>query len=115
MGLIWHLSDQPGSTVGLPHPWDKGAHALAYGALGFFLAQGLNRPLLGFLLAGAYGLVDELHQAQIPSREVSPWDWLADLLGAALGVRLAGRRGVPKAYPPPGSGPEGGPPPGPWG
>ncbi|MDR0456003.1 MAG: VanZ family protein [Treponema sp.] len=96
-GLLWFLSSQ--ST--LPQPkgifgWDKLQHFLAYGALGF--AVGLwafpsfwkRRPALALLLAtlagSAYGAIDEFHQYFVPGRECDVWDWIADTLGAFLGV-----------------------------
>jgi VanZ family protein len=38
------------------------------------------------LLASLYGVSDEVHQAFVPFRESSWLDWLADTVGAALGV-----------------------------
>jgi len=97
MGLLWWLSDQPATGMGLPHPWDKGAHFLAYGLLGFLLgvAFGDFRPAL--LLAALYGVVDEWHQSFVPGREAFGLDLLADFLGAYFGARGAGRWAAPGA------------------
>jgi VanZ family protein len=91
MALIFFLSSLPGGTVGIPAPWDKVAHALEYGGLGFLLGRGLGRPLPALWLAVLYGLSDELHQSFVPGREVSAGDLLADAVGALLGVRASRR------------------------
>ncbi len=100
MGLLWWLSDQPATGMGLPHPWDKGAHFLAYGLLGFFLGVALGDSRSALFLAAMYGVVDEWHQSHVPSREAFGLDLLADFLGAYLGARWGGRWAVPKAFPP---------------
>uniref|UniRef100_A0A7C5ZZU9 VanZ-like domain-containing protein n=1 Tax=Thermus tengchongensis TaxID=1214928 RepID=A0A7C5ZZU9_9DEIN len=87
MGLLWWLSSQPATGMGLPHPWDKGAHFLAYLLLGFLLRLGLGRFLPAFLLAALYGALDEWHQSFVPGREAFGWDLLADALGAWAGAK----------------------------
>ncbi|WP_114313987.1 VanZ family protein [Thermus caldifontis] len=100
MGLLWWLSSQPATGVGLPHPWDKGAHFLAYGLLGFLLGVALRDFRPAFFLAALYGVVDEWHQSFVPGREAFGLDLLADFLGAYLGARWGGRWEAPKAFPP---------------
>ena len=39
-----------------------------------------------FIIATFYGFLDELHQSFIPGRSNEFLDWLADLVGAGLGV-----------------------------
>jgi VanZ family protein len=104
MALLWWLSAQPATGMGLPHPWDKGAHFLAYALLALLWRLGLGRFWGAFLLASGYGVVDEWHQSFVPGREAFGWDLLADALGAAIG---AGRPGSPKTVllPPPRPGP----------
>lgn len=87
MAGIFYLSSRPGETVGLPAPWDKLAHFLAYALLGFLL--GLGREGQAFGVAALYGLLDEFHQSFTPGREVSLLDFLADALGGALGALFA--------------------------
>lgn len=101
MGILWWLSDQPATGAGLPHPWDKAAHFLAYALLALLWRLGLGGFWGAFLLASGYGVVDEWHQSFIPGREAFGWDLLADALGAFFGARGAGRWGVPKTAPPP--------------
>ncbi|WP_117238535.1 VanZ family protein [Thermus sediminis] len=96
MAILWLLSAQPAPGAGLPHPWDKRAHLLAYALLGLLLGRGLGRFRPAFLLALLYGLVDEAHQGFFPGREVSFWDLLADAFGAYLGARWGGRWEAPK-------------------
>ncbi len=92
MAGIFYLSSRPGNEVGLPAPWDKLAHFLAYALLGFLLAWGLGKRRTAFGLAALYGLLDEFHQRFTPGREVSLGDFLADALGAALGATLSAAR-----------------------
>jgi len=91
MAAIFALSSLPGSEVGLPSPWDKLAHLVEYALLGFLLGRGTGRAALAFAVAALYGATDELHQAFVPGREASLFDWFADALGAALGARLSRR------------------------
>ena len=58
------------------------------------------------LLASLYGVSDEVHQAFVPFRNSSWLDWLADTVGAVLGVtalhRMASLRpmgSIPDALP----------------
>ncbi|WP_018110869.1 VanZ family protein [Thermus igniterrae] len=96
MALLWWLSAQPATGMGLPHPWDKGAHFLAYALLGLLWRLGLGGFWPAFLLTALYGVVDEAHQSLVPGREAFGWDLVADALGAYLGARWGGRWGAPK-------------------
>jgi hypothetical protein len=71
-------------------PWDKGAHFLYYGAIGGLLAYALGRRWYwGALLTVALlGALDEWNQFHIPGRQSSPFDWLADVLGALSSIYL---------------------------
>ena len=90
--LIFAASSQPGSSVGLPPPWDKLAHLTAYAVLaGLLRAGGLN-PAAAFLIAALYGVSDEWHQSFVAGRDANPGDWLADALGAALASWFPYRR-----------------------
>ena len=93
----------PGTTVeslkrgwmlSLPHA-DKVAHALLYAGLSFLLV-GCLRVLgklgqsssitLSFAIASFYGIVDEYLQSFIPRRSMDVADWMADNLGAVIGI-----------------------------
>ncbi len=97
---IWFLSAQ--NTLPLPDMGltftDKIAHFIAYAVLAFACALWLPhdawtasrwRAALPVVLVTAfYGLLDEFHQSFVPGRDCSPFDWLADLAGAIIGVSL---------------------------
>ncbi len=75
---------------------DKVAHVIAYTAVGGTYLHALvlgtgwpRRVALAFALAVAFGASDELHQAFVPGRHASVEDWIADVVGAALGVAIA--------------------------
>ncbi len=75
---------------------DKAIHALEYAILGYLCAQAalrswpdrapLRATLVGALVALAFGLSDELHQAFVPGRSADAWDLLADGVGAMIGA-----------------------------
>lgn len=99
-GLIIHLSGRPElpGHLSLPHPWDKAVHAAAFATLAFLLEWGLQSPRRwptyrrhGFIFLAllAFGASDEWHQSFVPGREVSLGDWLADGLGALVGLGVA--------------------------
>lgn len=100
IAIVW-LSSQthyPGG-LSLPPPLDKVAHASAFGALAFFLELALRgtrhdlpmyrRHLWIFLAVALFGVSDEWHQSFVPGRDCSAGDWLADVIGAALGLAAA--------------------------
>ena len=71
--------------------FDKVAHLLEYGVLGFLLRRASLRPGLrgwfsALLGAGVVATLDELYQAHVPERSSSIWDGVADLVGAGLGA-----------------------------
>ena len=80
----------------LPNGSDKQLHAVLYAGLGMLLARalvgGLTRPVpfgmvvLTTLLAGLYGVSDEIHQMFVPPRQVEALDVVADTIGGALGA-----------------------------
>jgi len=91
--LIFAASSQPGSSVGLPPPWDKLAHLIAYAVLaGLLHAAGLARRW-AFALAVLYGASDEWHQSFVPGRDASLGDLLADAVGALAALVPATRSG----------------------
>ena len=71
-------------------------HAIAYGALGFFVARALyhqnrygrlrkNLLLFTFLIGTIYGISDEIHQYFVPGRITDMLDVLADSAGTLIG------------------------------
>jgi VanZ family protein len=70
-------------------PIDKLAHLLLFAVLAALLyLAGLRAPL-AVLGAALYGMTDEVHQMFVPGRSPDVRDWLADTLGAVLGVWAA--------------------------
>jgi VanZ family protein len=94
--LFWQ-SSYPSlpSALLFPHD-DKLMHMGAYGFLAFLAARNLHREkplfsrtklkLLAVLFACLYGLSDEIHQAFVPARTASVWDFAADVCGSILGT-----------------------------
>jgi VanZ family protein len=93
-GLIFALSSIPDLGTGLG-TWDlvlrKLAHAAEYGVLGALAFRALRSAPAALLLASAYAVTDEVHQAFVSGRHGSPLDWLVDTAGAFFGVVLAAR------------------------
>lgn len=72
-------------------PGDKLVHALLFGTQALLIAAPIPAPrrhalLAAWLLAAAWGALDEVHQLWVPGRSADPWDWLADAVGAAAGL-----------------------------
>lgn len=93
------VSDPPGAELAPDLPLvDKLAHAGLYAVLAVLLRLSGLRPSIAVLLAATWGVLDELHQRTVPGRDADPWDALADLAGAYLGVVAVGwsarRRGA---------------------
>ncbi len=78
--------------------WDKAAHFIAFGAGGFVLWLALRVStawspkkvaLVSIAIISLFGATDEWHQLYTPHRSgADRADWLADTLGAAVGVLL---------------------------
>lgn len=105
-GVIFYLSSLSHPEEHLPivsRFSDKVLHAVEYavfGALCFWALQGtLNVSWrrwaipLAIVLASSYGVTDEFHQSFVPFRYSHVLDWVADTIGAILGV-LAMHRAV---------------------
>lgn len=104
-GLIFYLSSQSHPEETLPTLVtffsDKVLHAVEYavlGALCYRAVRGSGNDSwcrlaipVAILLASLYGASDEVHQAFVPFRDSSWLDWLADTVGAALGVGIMHR------------------------
>ena len=104
-GLIFYLSSQPhpeeklGTFIKLFS--DKVLHGVEYAvfaALCYRAIQGGGpaswRPYAipsAILLASLYGVSDEIHQAFVPFRDSSVYDWVADTVGAVLGAMIMHR------------------------
>ena len=114
MGLLFLASSIPGSSFVLRSGYSLAAHGLAYGLLGALvlhaLAGGRWRGVTGrhaagaVLIAGLYGLSDELHQRFVPGRTAELLDLGADVAGALCGVLLVWACGIVLSIRQPGSG-----------
>lgn len=81
-------------TGGIPH-LDKVIHFCLYAAQGWLVARALRtrRPLsllVALLGVSAFGAFDEWHQ-QFFVRDTEALDWIADTIGAAVGIAAASR------------------------
>lgn len=98
-GIIFYLSSLSHPEEHLPlvsRFSDKVLHAVEYavfGALCFRAFQGtLNVSWrrwsipLAIVVASFYGVTDEFHQSFVPFRYSHVLDWVADTIGAAIGV-----------------------------
>ncbi|MDP1767863.1 MAG: VanZ family protein [Nitrospirota bacterium] len=100
-GLIFFLSSQSHPEDTLPsflfkEVSDKVLHAVEYGILAVLCyrafrwaagpALARQAVVLAIVTASVYGITDEVHQAFVPLRESSWQDWLADTIGAVIGV-----------------------------
>ena len=98
MAGIFALSSQatlPGSS--LTPDWTQ--HGIAYAGLalvtlratsgGRWVGVGARAIGLAWVIAAAYGVTDEWHQAFVPGRMADVRDVLADAAGAALGLGAA--------------------------
>ena len=75
---------------------DKFLHVVEYAVLGMLCYRafrwsagpiGAQQAMLLAIVAGSfYGMTDEVHQAFVPLRESSWTDWLADMVGVAVGA-----------------------------
>lgn len=100
MSSIWAVSstEVPISAIESFPLRDKGIHAVEYGLLGFLVSHATlrtwprhavwRRAAVGLLIAVAWGVLDEIHQAFVPGRTPDALDVLADFVGASVGVSL---------------------------
>jgi len=100
-GAIFYFSAQSHPEEQLPsfvfeEISDKVLHAGAYGLLSILFYRAFRwaagsvaarqAVVLAIVTASFYGITDEVHQLFVPFRESSWLDWLADTIGAAIGV-----------------------------
>ena len=100
-GTIFYLSSQSHPEEQLPSfllkdVSDKVLHAVEYGILAMLCyrafrwaagpAVARQAVVLAIVTASVYGITDEMHQLFVPFRESSWQDWLADTIGATIGV-----------------------------
>jgi len=98
MAAIWWESSRTFDfPPGLPTFSDKVAHATCWAVLAALIAIGARArghaarvAIAGaFVVAAAYGAIDEWHQSGVPGRDSSLGDLVADATGALAGAALA--------------------------
>jgi VanZ family protein len=105
--LIYWLSDQ--SHLPVPMMFDlqdKLHHATAYFVMGVLAWRNFRHvvgsykllALVSISFCGLYGISDEWHQSFVPGRSSDVLDWLADTIGASVGVILLSRLSFKKRH-----------------
>jgi len=97
MGIIFYFSSREWPEVVRVLKFsDKLIHMFVYIPLAFLIYNSLFKSgvrkyvlIFAFLLTAIYGVSDELHQAFVPGRDASVFDFFADLFGGFLGSSLA--------------------------
>ena len=90
--IVSWLAFRSGATPGPSIGWDKLDHCAAFAALALnaVLVWRYERAAGIAVALGAYGVLIELVQTQIPGRSGEVADVLADVLGITIGLALAG-------------------------
>jgi VanZ family protein len=90
--LIFYASSRSHvAAPGITRIDDKFGHFGVYGLLGTLvcrLGRGPRGALAAMILVSAYGASDEWHQSFVPGRSTELEDWIADTIGAGLGIGL---------------------------
>lgn len=98
--ISWYLSSQSSLPKSISiFTYDKLIHFLSFAFLAFCWSlwftpkQWKEKPLRGILyvliIVGIYGAIDEYHQSFTPGRDMSLFDWFADMIGALFGSLCA--------------------------
>ena len=94
--VLTSIPTLPDVTGGIPIPHiDKVVHLFLYAVLGWLVTRTLRTrhfASLGAALIGiaVFGVLDEWHQ-QFFGRDPNLVDWIADVIGASLGIAAATR------------------------
>lgn len=76
---------------------DKAAHAIFFGILSVLLFRLFHRwsalswgraAILAIVVTSLYGVSDEFHQSFVPERSPELADWVADTIGAFVGLTI---------------------------
>ena len=94
---IFYFSSMPTIMKKLPFPmFDKILHIIAFIIFAFLASGALweNRitkhiVFWAIVLSAFYGATDEIHQLYVQGRQCSIYDWIADIVGAIIGVLIA--------------------------
>lgn len=92
-GVILVMTSWPNATLPIDLDWsDEFAHLCVYTVLGWLSGRAMLRPrpigrvFMVLIALAAFGAVDEVHQFLVPNRVSTVADWIADVLGASLGL-----------------------------
>jgi len=90
--LIFYASSRSHvAAPGITRIDDKFGHFGIYGLLGTLVCRVVPGRWGGWwalIIVSAYGASDEWHQSFVPGRSTELEDWIADTIGAALGIGL---------------------------
>jgi VanZ family protein len=90
--LIFYASSRAQvASPGITRIDDKFGHFGIYGLLGTLVCRltgGWRGALASLIIVSAYGASDEWHQSFVPGRSSDVQDWIADTVGAAIGIAL---------------------------
>lgn len=83
---LFYLGTLPGAGDLFPAPWDKLAHFAVFAGLGVCLmVMADNRaPWAVFFAVSLVGALDEWHQVYLPGRHSDIYDFLTDVIAAAV-------------------------------
>ncbi len=112
--FIFWQSSYPGIISQPLFPYDdKVMHFAVYALLAFLVARAVKKEkilwssmkikIITILFVAGFGLSDEIHQAFVPGRYASAWDFLVDCAGSVAGCLLYlnftyGKLSHPKKY-----------------
>ncbi len=93
MGVIYYLSSVPGTSIKTTVP-DYLVHMVEYGILAilmyritvFVCGLSIKSNIITVILAGFYGVIDEVHQLFVPGRTSTLRDIVFDIIGAVLSL-----------------------------
>jgi VanZ family protein len=94
--VLTSIPTLPDVTGGIPIPHlDKVVHFFLYAVLGWLVTRTLGTRRFASLAAALIGIavfggLDELHQPFV-GRDANLMDWIADVIGASIGIAAATR------------------------
>ena len=99
MGFMWYLSSKPFRIPFFDFPYrDKIVHILEYSVFGYLLTRAFSineiiKPgvLFAFAIMAlslSWGIIDEIHQSYVPSRNPEMLDVVCDVIGAMAGCHI---------------------------
>jgi VanZ family protein len=83
---LFYLGTLPGAGELFPEPWDKLAHFAVFAGLSvcLMLMSANSAPWAVFFAVSLIGALDEWHQVYLPGRHSDIYDFLTDVIAAAV-------------------------------